>query len=284
MKKIVALVLSLVMVLGLATTAFGAVKPEFWQVDGDGAWAKRTDVNAAIAADTTVADLDDLVADDDNYLPCYNVCGAFFAEVAEAQATYKLTYGAKTVFLAPVDGADYRFEEKASVLKVVAESDAVCGDYYVSDAAYDEDDVYYASYNKNGTVKNIYVADKTQTTNVLVNGKLVAVDTAAPTQLTHAWVGYDVVNYAYTTVKCVNCGKVATLYANATAAGKGAVEAIDGGWITKAAAGYTAAGAVEAPATDKVESAETFDAGIAMYVGMSVMAAAGSAVVLKKKD
>jgi len=35
----------------------------------------------------------------------------------------------------------------------------------------------------------------------------------------------------------------------------------------------------------KVESAETFDAGIAMYVGMSVMAAAGSAVVIgKKKD
>jgi len=34
-----------------------------------------------------------------------------------------------------------------------------------------------------------------------------------------------------------------------------------------------------------VESAETFDAGIAMYVGMSVMAAAGSAVVIgKKKD
>ena len=39
------------------------------------------------------------------------------------------------------------------------------------------------------------------------------------------------------------------------------------------------------PSTDKVTSAETFDAGIAMYVGMSVMAAAGSAVVIgKKKD
>ena len=37
--------------------------------------------------------------------------------------------------------------------------------------------------------------------------------------------------------------------------------------------------------TDKVTSADTFDAGIAMYVGMSVMAAAGSAVVIgKKKD
>ena len=45
-------------------------------------------------------------------------------------------------------------------------------------------------------------------------------------------------------------------------------------------------GGASAPAvdTEKVESAETFDAGIAMYVGMSVMAAAGSAVVLKKKD
>ena len=41
-----------------------------------------------------------------------------------------------------------------------------------------------------------------------------------------------------------------------------------------------------AASTDKtVTSADTFDAGIAMYVGMSVMAAAGSAVVIgKKKD
>ena len=47
-----------------------------------------------------------------------------------------------------------------------------------------------------------------------------------------------------------------------------------------------AAGTVATPSTDKVvQSAETFDAGIAMYVGMSVMAAAGSAVVIgKKKD
>ena len=43
-------------------------------------------------------------------------------------------------------------------------------------------------------------------------------------------------------------------------------------------------GTVVTPSTDKVTSAETFDAGIAMYVGMSVMAAAGSAVVLKKRE
>ena len=53
-------------------------------------------------------------------------------------------------------------------------------------------------------------------------------------------------------------------------------------------AAYAVVVGASAPAvdseTEKVESAETFDAGIAMYVGMSVMAAAGSAVVLKKKD
>ena len=41
-----------------------------------------------------------------------------------------------------------------------------------------------------------------------------------------------------------------------------------------------------APSTPEkvVTSADTFDAGIALYVGMSVMAAAGSAVVLKKRE
>ena len=55
---------------------------------------------------------------------------------------------------------------------------------------------------------------------------------------------------------------------------------------TSDAASSAASGAASAgTSTDKtVTSAETFDAGIAMYVGMSVMAAAGSAVVLKKKD
>ena len=47
---------------------------------------------------------------------------------------------------------------------------------------------------------------------------------------------------------------------------------------------YTGTYVPSVPSTDKVQSADTFDAGIAMYVGMSVMAAAGSAVVLKKKD
>ena len=274
MKKIVALVLSLVMVLGLATTAFAVDAELYSWSDGEKKWVEM-DWNLT-------GDLEDQTLDyDDGFLPCYTANGKYFVETTEAAALWKMVYGAKTVYLTEVAEKLVKFEDKASVLKVVAESDATCGDYYVADAAYDEDAVYYVAYNKNGTVKQIYVATKGANTNVLVDGKLVAVETAAPTQLKHDWKGYDVVNYAYTTVKCANCGKVAPLFANADAAGKNA-EKVEGGWITAAANGYTAAGA--ATTTDKVTSAQTFDAGIAMYVGMSVMAAAGSAVVLKKKD
>ena len=58
-------------------------------------------------------------------------------------------------------------------------------------------------------------------------------------------------------------------------------------WVAKDAAyvGGSVNLPVTLPSTDKVTSADTFDAGIAMYVGMSVLAATGSAVVIgKKKD
>ena len=43
-----------------------------------------------------------------------------------------------------------------------------------------------------------------------------------------------------------------------------------------------AASATTETGSATIESAKTFDAGVAMYAAMSVMAAAGSAVVLKK--
>ena len=272
MKKIVALVLSLVMVLGLATTAFGAVEATLYDLDAEGAWKVMGSAGA---------DLDTLYKDyDDGVLPSYKVGADYFVETTEAAATYKLVYGAKTVFLAPATLAKISFVAKASALTVVGADDAVCGAYV--DTAFDEDNTYYASYTKKGLLDKVFVASKTGAVNVLVDGKLVAADEVATVaQAAHNWVGFDVVNYEYTTVKCTECGKVAALYANATAAGKNCFQTAYG-FITAAANGFTAAGA--ATSTDKVESAQTFDAGIAMYVGMSVMAAAGSAVVLKKKD
>ena len=99
-----------------------------------------------------------------------------------------------------------------------------------------------------------------------------------------------------TQVTCLNCGAVVTkFYDAATKVPAGTVAtAVPGyeqatnthdAWFFVEPAAASVGGTVVTPSTDKVTSAETFDAGIAMYVGMSVMAAAGSAVVIgKKKD
>ena len=268
----------------VTTPAASATDPVLYKWDNAGAeW------DAYFIA--TGDDLDDLKMDaSDNCLPCYKINGEYFVEVKEAVATFKLVYGAKTVFLTPVAAEDVCYSAKASVLKVVDDEDATCGDWYVADL--DEDDVYYISYDKKGVVvEGVYVAAKNGPVQILVKGKIVNVKSLTQAdikQLPHDWKGYDVVNHEYTTVKCANCGKVATLYANGTAAGKNAVKVSDNGtvlgYITAAADSFGAASA--GTSTDKtVTSADTFDAGIAMYVGMSVMAAAGSAVVIgKKKD
>ena len=122
----------------------------------------------------------------------------------------------------------------------------------------------------------------------VLNGKFVQyTETLVPTVPHDYAVGsYSVKDKTVATVKCVDCKatwnvltakQVAAMAPSAyTKLTTGAAEVI-GLYIpvTVVSTGTT---------TDKVESAETFDAGIAMYVGMSVMAAAGSAVVLKKKD
>jgi len=229
--------------------------------------------------------LDKLAQDSsDDCLPCYLINGEYFIEVKEAAATFKLVYGNKTVFLSPVAEEDVHYDYKASALTVVDEDDAECGDWYIANL--DEDDKYYISYTKKGEVDGVFVAEKNGSVQLLVGGKIVDAEVAGISFMFHDFKGYDVVNYQYTTVKCAECGKVAKLYANATAATVGKKDAVKIdtlGWITFA--DYMDFGANAPVVTDKVTSAETFDAGIAMYVGMSVMAAAGSAVVIgKKKD
>ncbi len=296
MKKIVAIVLSLVMVLGLATTAFAAGL-NLYVVDTNE--DSETFGKFILATDTTNAmagmDLDDLKPEATEKtvaaykLPNYGYVVETTADVAEL----KLTFGAKTIYLSDVVDAFVSYEAKVSALAVVAEDDAECGDYNITDAAldafgYDEDDTYYAHYDvKTGVVDAVYVADKDGSVNVLVGDKLVkAEDMTYKTNvkfMAHTFEGYEIANFEYTSVKCKDCDKVAKLYSNATAAGKKAQPVLNG-WITFADFVDFAPAAPAADATDKVESAQTFDAGIAMYVGMSVMAAAGSAVVLKKKD
>ena len=275
------------MMVAPAGTSGGAVATKFYVADD--AAADDWKLLASFPGD----DLSDFAKDSsDNFLPCYEVPNyGFFTEVKAANGAYKLTYGAaKVVYLAPVDYSDVHYDYKATALKVVDEDDAECGDWFVT--GLDEDDKYYAAYTKKGEVEGVFVAEKNGSMQILVGGKIVDVEwqdigTDVEWKL-HQFKGYDVVNGEYTTVKCENCPKVAKLYANATAATIGKKEPVklpnNLGWVTLADFfDFGANAPVVTDKDDKVTSAETFDAGIAMYVGMSVMAAAGSAVVIGKK-
>ena len=94
-------------------------------------------------------------------------------------------------------------------------------------------------------------------------------------------------NYVITAVECAECGTPAVIYPNYASVPKAEIKAENVyGPINTDDYYCWLAGPVadtETDKDDKVTSADTFDAGIAMYVGMSVMAATG-AVVLKKRE
>ena len=304
MKKIVALVLSLVMVLGLATTAFGAAN----EYD---MYAADSTMNAMLALGTPkyTSQLFDEVPANTNldgsgnvaYLvnkDANNLSGAAAYWVKTTTPTtesFAVTYEGKTDVLFYVDkttvqdkgifyyaGSATAFDKFSTFNK--------CGYATVTPGA---DDVYFqtAAYAAQGkAVKAAATTGTVQANNYLLDGEVVTVGTTVDV-VDHKFVAN---NYTYDTVKkvnvptsalCTNCLETSSvIYKDGKVpAGTKYYELWDGNNTTDYSV-VVAAAAPSTPAGDKVESAETFDAGIAMYVGMSVMAAAGSAVVLKKKD
>ena len=155
-----------------------------------------------------------------------------------------------------------------------------CGQFKY--AAVDTTKTYYAYDGK------VYVANPVGDVNLMVGGNFIqATDvTIAGTWVAHVPVYTQDKTGVVTAVKCANCPASAVIVAN-YACLPDAVKADDAYFNVPGSATklfYWVDGVVVDTET-KVESAETFDAGIAMYVGMSDMAAAGSAVVIgKKKD
>ena len=147
-----------------------------------------------------------------------------------------------------------------------------CGQYNAKNPAYDKKATYYVAF------ETLYVGDKVSPTEwLMVNGEMVGVDVAFDDVVAHAPVYTRDEDGEIVAIKCSKCGAVAVEAPNFLSMPKNADRVGTTLWY------FPAAGAVVDTDT-KVESAETFDAGIAMYVGMSVMAAAGSAVVLKKRE
>ena len=276
MKKIVALALSLVMVLGLATVAFADVTTSTLKgTDGYEIYASNATTPLVSKADITKTVTGNAVAADGTvtYTATKYVGGGFsFVEVDPACANYKMVKdNAVVAYLFNIDAATTSVVADKTVAKFAGATQA-CGEY-------DKDVV---------VIKGV-AYDAAGTDFAVLNGKFVTYNSASVVEAkphTYKSVAFDTATAKATSVQCPACKATWTVLADsavktmAPTAYKQITTADTTPVTVYIATGATAA----AGTTGTVESAKTFDAGIAMYVGMSVMAAAGSAVVLKKKD
>lgn len=297
MKKIVALVLSLVMTLSLCTVAFAAVK------DGD----KFTDKMTETAETKTYkyVKASDYEAGDNNYVEYLVNADTKYAVVTKDGD--KLYADGK---VADIQLGKEKTDAELTYLytaKKVAKSAWSCttdkhaAGYVLVD---ENDDTYYVVDAKSSDVLVNDKTDFTKAFNVLVDGKLVKVvadDTylggqhvlcAKDGKPTEVGVG---VYEAY----CAACKKTLKVsQTNINGQGflytddidvkaltdAGVKIAIPAGYKLLEGEWYVLDGAKVTDTTkDGVNSAKTFDAGIAMYVGMSLLSVAGGAVVIGKK-
>ena len=297
MKKIIATVLAMVMALALCTTAFAATVTGYTGYTRGGNKLMADDTNAeSFSVEAHEATFNK--ATGAGNVAFYRVNGATASENAVYNGDYikadktdfdlQLTKaGASTLYLKHVnDGAVYvakveaftKIGDKCGQLDVDAD-----GTYYVNTSKYTDTN----SVPKDAGEVYFMASDATGAVYVLLNGKLVSVTLAdEQTLVGHTWVAVvkdgKVVSY-----KCSDCGTVASIYktyAAAKASGLKNVEAFvndDGETIYLA---YTDGKTDTTKPTDTNKpSPKTFDAGIAMYVGMALTSVAGSAVVIGKK-
>ena len=288
MKKIVALVLALVMVMGLATTAFGAQKKTSYE----GLYGENT-VGTKISAQIKLTVTE-------GKAPTYDKKTGELDKPGELEYAYieysSHSYGPYVLVnslndLTETDDIvlykDADMEIPVFYLQKVAGYEYVEGVKFTNfgegcgQVLYDADaDVDY--YTVKGDFDgNVYEAAEDGDKLLKVGSKFVTVAAAAVADnddVNEHKAVYTTKNGVIESIECGVCGLDAVKAANVLSLPEKA-DVVKGENVW-----YWPAAAAAPEADEKVDSPDTFDAGIAMYVGMSVMAAAGSAVVLKKKD
>ena len=290
MKKIIATVLAMVMALALCTTAFAATKTET-KIDKTGYSLLDVKDNSTITIDgneftKTVTDKEVVTSGSkttttyfaDKYVITVNGAETTFYACDAAIAEYKLVKGSTVVYLEKSVDLSKGTDKVASAFVAAKDAaDQKCGDVT-------EDS--YTIEGKNYPAKGTDLA--------VLNGKFVTYNAAGETKtVPHDFTkalekrpGYfttdtkGVVN----TVKCETCGKSFNVVKSVDKTYTGSVETVSIDGTTMYVLTGTATATPEGgTSTTTKPSPKTFDAGIAMYVGMALTSVAGSAVVIGKK-
>ena len=279
MKKIIATVLAMVMALALCATAFAA-NPVYTaaynkkgkDITNDNVYVVATDAavkpvspaeNGSVKGFTVKFGATEAAAN--------AAAGVKYVAATAADYDLKLTAdGRADLYLKAAPGNSLGYDFKVTAFTAIGEK---CEQLDV-----DATGTYY-SHTVSG-VTTYYEASETGIS-VLFNNELITVSVVNADLNAHDWkaASYNKDN-TVATFKCADCGTVATVYKTADAAkaaGAGTVDTFAGYVI-----GYTYTAGTTATTTT-TSSPKTFDAGIAMYVGMALTSVAGSAVVIGKK-
>ena len=295
MKKIIATVLAMVMALALCTTAFAATTEtlkaddEYSIVKIEDAAASKMDITKTAGStntsyNSTTGEKVVTIVPDSYVVANGDVNAGIYYETDKSAAEYRLQKG-KTVVCYLASTTDLSAVKATKTIdKVLEKKDTLdCGDY----TALLNNNVYVI-----GT--KAYAAGATDY--ALYNGKVIAIGAETKDTQGHDYAGsnskttvaYDakgkVVSFT-----CGVCNKTFTVVGKLAADYTGdfhEVVAADKALYGKDGANYVLLGSTTTStgtSTTTKPSPKTFDAGIAMYVGMALTSVAGSAVVIGKK-
>ena len=296
MKKIIATVLAMVMALALCTVAFAAEKYELVSVTAP---TVKNEVATVAVTNASTTTTDGVVSGSVTmYTMTYGsgvtVSDNKFIESSADNATYILYKDGAIYKYLVATSNDGKYNYVGETYKTFGTK---CGDMKKADST--KDSTFFTA--KDGSKTTNYYVETTETSNVvylLVNNEVVKVKLAVKgidyTVVAHNFKKADGATFTFNTdgtlatAKCATCGAVysyTTKYAVAAAAKDciavdattGLPNTITSGYL------YTNDGTTPVTPDNGKDSPKTFDAGIAMYVGMALTSVAGSAVVIGKK-
>ena len=292
MKKIVAVVLAMVMALALCTTAFAATTET--KVDKTGYSLLKVEDNSTVTIDgdefsKTVTDAKVVTSGSkttttyyaDKYVIKTGTTDVTYYACDAAIATHKLVKSNTVVFLTTADLSAGTEKVATAFVEAKKAADQKCGD--ITADAYTIEGKNYVAGGSNFAV---------------LNGKFVTYGAESST-VDHAFTKAEAKENGYfttdtkgivNTVKCDKCEKSFNVVDKVDKTYTGSVVSTTAfGYGTGASAVTTryiltgTATATPDSGKNTTTSPKTFDAGIAMYVGMALTSVAGSAVVIGKK-